>query len=121
MTQRGLFDTPSPAEPAKPFPYGKTFDRAEGLKRKEEGINLGAEHKSDLLDRARSIAEDLARDGRGITADDVQEVLLKEHGVLLGNAAGALFKREYWEFTGEWRASSRVTNHGHQNRVWRLK
>ena len=97
------------------------FDWAEGQRQKEEGVQLAAEHSETLLDRARAIAKELASHGREITADDVQRILYQRTGEFLGNACGSLFKPPNWEFTGQWRASFRVSNHGHQNRVWRLK
>jgi hypothetical protein len=70
---------------------------------------------------ARDIARQLARRiPDGITADDVQQALAILGYELLGNAAGGIFRGREWVFTGRWRKSARVTNHGHQNRVWRL-
>ena len=120
---RGLFDDLPEAPATSGFPYGKPdpFDPAEGLRRKEQGIAVAQEHAESLLARAREIAVELAKDGRTITADDVQEVLFQRTGELLGKAAGGLFRGSQWQFTGERRASTRSTNHGHENRVWRLK
>lgn len=96
-----------------------------GLERKADGVALACEKRSDVLAIARRLAVKHARrDPNGeCTADDVQDAL-RPHGYSsadLGNAAGAVFPRSRWEFTGRWTRSRRVSNHGHQNRVWRLR
>ena len=103
----------------------KEFNLEKGLEQKADGMALAAERRSYVLALARGVALEHARsDPRGeCTADDVQ-VVLRENGYSsadLGNAAGAVFPRSIWVFTGKWRSSRRVSNHGHQNRVWQLR
>lgn len=100
----------------------REFDLKKGLDRKADGVALACENRSHVLAIARRLAvEHARRDPNGeCTADDA----LRPHGYSsadLGNAAGAVFPRSMWKFTGKWRPSRRVSNHGHQNRVWRLR
>jgi hypothetical protein len=94
-----------------------TFDLRLGRRAKEAGMNLAAANKSDLLERARTIAISIASRKGEVTADDV----VAELGESLGNAAGSLFRGKQWRFTGRWRQSPRASNHAHQNRVWELQ
>lgn len=75
-----------------------------------------------MLGRALCRNAAIRRYDRTATADDAARGFIK-YGFdanLLGNAAGSLFSGGQWEFTGQWKKSNRVTNHAHQNRVWRL-
>lgn len=100
------------------------FDLALGEALKAEGIARAAQAKHDLLALGRLYCERAARSrpDRTATADDAARGF-KAAGLpadALGNAAGSLFRGKRWEFTGQWRPSRRISNHGHQNRVWRL-
>jgi hypothetical protein len=102
------------------------FDSEEGEYRRSEGVDIAAVSRKHVLCLARqaSVKAALARSDRTATADDAQKWLIDRgySSDYLGNAAGSLFKdRDTWEFTGRWVPSQRVSNHGHQNRVWRLK
>jgi hypothetical protein len=101
----------------------KTFSPEVAEKAKQEGMDCAALLKSDSLALARSACKMAALDrpDRTATADDAQAYLVKCGLEPLGNAAGSLFLSSEWEFTGTWRKSERVSNHGHKNRVWRLK
>jgi hypothetical protein len=101
----------------------QTFDWDKAHRKKKEGMTLAADHRMRLLEHARDIAEVIADQKGTCTADDVQRELIVQgfEPSLLGNAAGSLFPRSRWEFTGAWKSSQRVSNHAHQNRVWRLK
>lgn len=100
-----------------------TFDHQQAQQAKREGMTLAADHRKDLLQRVRARLMDVAsqRESKTATADDAQEILIGwgYQPFDLGNAAGSLFRG--WHFTGKWLPSRRVSNHGHQNRVWRLK
>ena len=58
---------------------------------------------------------------RFVTMDDVRKQA-KNLGVDisdLGNAAGSVFRpKALWKFTGEFRASEKVSRHANANRVW---
>ena len=99
------------------------FDAAEAEAAKTRGMNTAALNRLELLAEARKIAVEIAmsRADRCVTADDVQAVLIERGFGHLGNSAGHLFTGRNFEFTGQWKASERVSNHGHKNRVWRLK
>jgi len=103
-----------------------TFDGEEGECRRSDGMGAAAVSRKHLLRLTRHACVEaaLARSDRTATADDAQKWLI-DHGYssdYLGNAAGSLFTdKDTWEFTGKWFASQRVSNHGHKNRVWRLK
>jgi hypothetical protein len=108
-------------------PAGKSkrrrFDISEGEQRKESGIEFAATLRATLLQRAREAAYAIASECGEVTADDVF-LRLEAQGFdasQLGNAAGSMFRGDVFEFTGHWRKSQRVSNHAHQNRVWRLK
>lgn len=112
--QPGLFDG------AQPDP----FDEALGQALKAEGIERAATAREDVLALGRELVRKAAlrRPERTATADDAA-FGFHVHGLpedALGNAAGSLFRGKEWEFTGAWSPSKRTSNHGHQNRVWRL-
>lgn len=104
----------------------ETFDGKKGERRRSDGMGAAALSRKHALRLARQACVEaaLARTARTSTADDAQKWLI-EHGYTsdyLGNAAGSLFTdKDTWEFTGKWLPSQRVSNHGHKNRVWRLK
>lgn len=102
-----------------------TFNRQAGEARKDQGMSQAASSRAELLEWARAIAVWVAsgRPARTCSADDVMHVLI-DHGYNpedLGNAAGSLFPRSQWEFTGAWEKSRRVSNHAHMNRIWKLR
>ena len=103
-----------------------TFDGEEGERRRSDGMGTAAVSRKHVLRLARQACVEaaLARANRTATADDAQKWLIDQgySSDYLGNAAGSLFTdKDTWEFTGHWLPSQRVSNHGHQNRVWRLK
>ncbi len=103
-----------------------TFNVDEGEHRRSDGMDVAAVSRKHVLRLARHACVEaaLARSDRTATADDAQKWLIDQgySADYLGNAAGSLFTdKDTWEFTGQWLASQRVSNHGHQNRVWRLK
>jgi len=104
-----------------------SFDAKQSEENKEIGIERAANAKAnrELLAKAKQIAVDVARrEDREITADDVvAEMVRQGYGLrCLGNSAGALFRdKNVWEWTGEFRKSSRVHAHANPLRVWRLK
>ncbi len=100
------------------------FNLAAGIADREEGLALAATNRSELLAIGRTLVKRAAlrNYSREATADDAA-LGLSNMGFpanVLGNAAGSLFRGKEWEFTGQWRPSRRVSNHAHQNRVWRL-
>ena len=103
-----------------------TFNVEEGERRRSDGMDVAAGSRRHVLRLTRHACVEaaLARADRTATADDAQKWLLDQgySSDYLGNAAGSLFTdKDTWEFTGQWFASQRVSNHGHKNRVWRLK
>ncbi len=100
------------------------FDLSAGLVAREDGMNRAANNRAELLEIARTLVRKAALKNihRTATADDASEGLARIgwSADALGNAAGSLFRGKEWEFTGTWSPSRRVTNHAHQNRVWRL-
>ena len=78
------------------------------------------EHRK--LDLARSIALDLVQENGETNADEVYEVLLKQHGIeSLGPASGSIFKGNHWVFTGRRVLSKRESNHARELKCWKLK
>ena len=113
MNQLTLFDAP---------PAPQTFDAAESLNRKTAALDKHEADHADNLALARCAAVEIAlrhRD-RITNADEVGELLLKEHGIdSLGPWAGAIFRGKDWEFTGQRVVSKRVKNHAREIKVWR--
>jgi hypothetical protein len=103
---------------------GPLFDIIAGIEARDAGIAQAARTKGTLLKLARNIAADLGRELGEVTADDVQRRLHDVHKIsihALGNAAGAIFKTDDWEFTGRFVRSERVHARGNMLRVWRWK
>ena len=88
---------------------------------KESGMAKAAKNKASLLAYARQLATDHPLARVGITMDEVVAALVEEgkSAHCLGNAAGALFKGDCWEFTGERRKSKRVHAHANELKVWK--
>jgi len=102
------------------------FDGEESERRRSEGMDIAAVSRKNVLRLAQHACVEaaLTRTDRTATADDAQKWLIDQgySSDYLGNAAGSLFTdKDTWEFTGRWAPSQRVSNHSHQNRVWRLK
>lgn len=94
-----------------------------GEELKKEGMARAALSRAELLQLAKDGCRIAAQERGGTaTADDGAEFLISMgyDPAELGNAAGSLFRGKEWHFTGEWRVSARVSNHGRMNRVWRL-
>jgi hypothetical protein len=102
------------------------FNSDEGERRRSDGMDKAAVSRKHLLRLTQHACVEaaLARADRTATADDAQKWLIDQgySSDYLGNAAGSLFRdKDTWEFDGQWLPSQRVSNHGHKNRVWRLK
>jgi hypothetical protein len=102
------------------------FDLPRGQHLKEEGIIQASWPRKDLVAIAQVIAIDIAEREGEVNIDAVHAALIKTPFLNyvptdLGNAAGAVFPRSLFEFTGRWVKSARPSNHAHQNRVWKLK
>lgn len=97
------------------------WDEVEAQRLKHRGKTFAALNRADALAAAKLAAYDLAFDKGEVTADDVYQALDLLDQEALGNAAGSVFKGKDWIWTGEWRASTRVSNHGRFLRVWRLR
>jgi hypothetical protein len=97
------------------------FDQAESQRLKAEGMAAAESARYGDLETARLIAYEIG-EGTTLTADDVAQEM-ERRGLIpnLGPAAGSLFKGGRWEFTGHRVRSTRVTNHGRELKVWRLK
>lgn len=98
------------------------FDLREGRRRKKVGKAMATTSRRADLDYARLVAKQIAMSNPSHEChiDLVQQVIMNE-GISLGNAAGSLFKREDWLFTGRFVQSSRASNHATLRRVWKLK
>ena len=106
----------------------RTFDLAEGQKRKDRGMSAAAENteRERLLEIARELAEHIAKDrtDRRCNADMVYRRMLQSGYNIkkLGNAAGSIFKESgKWQNTGERVQSVRITNHARWIFVWQLR
>lgn len=92
---------------------------------RDEGIARAVEPRQELVAAIRNRVAKIAstRATRCATADDVEIVLeaLDKKRSDLGNAAGSIFTRSEWSFTGDWKPSLRASNHGRSIRVWQLK
>ena len=92
---------------------------------KTEGMDAASRARRELLTDVQVALRKLAsgRASRTATADDGQEYLISRglSSADLGNAAGSMFSRKHWEFTGTWTKSKRVSSHANDLRVWRLK
>jgi hypothetical protein len=101
-----------------------SFDLAEGERLRDAGIAQAQDafSRRNLIIAARQIALRIASERGCVTADDVYAEMEKQNldPELLGNAAGSLFRGKEFVFFGEWKKSSRVSNHARMNRVWHL-
>lgn len=107
----------------KAFPYTTPLlDLAEGLHRKEAGMNIAAENNATILVEAKNVARDLGRRNRkrAISADNVMEVMVSRgYGQkCLGNAAGSLFSGRDWQWSGDRIKSKRPHAHANELKTW---
>ena len=105
--------TPGPVNDPPP----PTFDAEAGRIERDAGMQLAADARAELLEQAREVARQVAREKGTVTCDDVR----REFDPPLGNAWGSLFKTDEWEFAGEWRRSEIVSNHRRAMCDWRLR
>src|SRR3974390_296665 len=92
-----------------------------GEQLKLRGMKLAADNRCLDLNKARYAAVLYAKRHGTVTADDVYLYLLTSGSDTdLGPAWGSVF-REGFVWTGEWKPSSRPSNHARMIRVWRLK
>jgi len=97
------------------------FDAEEGEHLKQLGMAAAAGNNKAALSLARRIARALGRQIGKVNADDVGRILKRDYSIeSLGPAAGSLFRdpSKCWRFTGDWKKSSRTTNHRRMIRVW---
>lgn len=97
------------------------FDLAAGEAAKKRGMDLAAEKQPTKLAIGQQFAIEIAKRQGEVSADDVQKKLIELNLGSLGPAAGKLFPKEIFEFTGRLKKSARESNHGRENRIWRLK
>ena len=105
---------------------GPLFDAAASEDAKRAGIENATSPliRQARLCEAREIARWRGRCGLLVSADDVARYYKEVRGVdlwgHLGNAAGAIFQTDEWEFAG-YTKSERVRSHGNLIRVWRAR
>ena len=88
---------------------------------KEQGMRLAADNQPSALAMAREIAEEIARRNGRVSADDVGREMKARGYDETGPWAGSIFSQKQWEFTGLRIRSKRVSNHGRELKVWRLR
>ena len=87
-----------------------------GKQLKLQGLELAASKYRESLAVAQLLAQFIGRKQETVSADDVFRLVSPS---ALGQAAGALFRGNEWEFVG-WKESTRGSNHARPIRVWRL-
>ena len=103
-------------EPSHPL-----FDYVESQRLRDEGIEIAAENAGSVVLRVQTIARELRRRQRFVTADDVQRVMFerKISSTELGNGAGSMFRgKGQWRKTGRYISSVRIPAHGRDIPVW---
>ncbi len=92
---------------------------------KEAGIARASRSRSEWLVIAKGIAVRLGIRGAIVTADLVQVELARQYlrykPLMLGNAAGAIFRSKVWEFTGRMVPSARLGRKANMIKCWRLR
>lgn len=85
-----------------------------------KGMTLAAAKRNADLEEGRAFLVRLAmcHPDREVSADDL---ILREHPLHLGNAAGSLFRGKEWEWTGKFRESIVPSRHCGILKIWRLK
>ena len=99
------------------------FDAHEATLQKELGMARAEANRAEALEWAQRAAFTIAVRNGTVCIDDVYILMdaFGGHPERLGNAAGSVFDKRRFEFTGRWVKSKRVSNHGRWIRVWRLK
>jgi len=103
------------------FSTEQVYDEVESQARKDAGMLQAEENQPTLVQIARQIAIELCQKNGTTTADEVGQVLWRDHGIdSLGPAAGSVFRDKRFEFTGRRVRSKRVSNHARELKVWML-
>jgi len=93
-----------------------------GAERRDKQLGLFEINGGLFLEITRGIARLIASRNGTVTADAVRRDYHKRFpGQSWGNAAGAIFKDDDFEFTGEYRHSTNPLRRGGMVRVWRLR
>lgn len=103
-------------EPSHPL-----FDYVESQRLRDEGIEIAAENAGSVVLRVQTIARELGRRQRFVTADDVvREMTVRGiNAKELGNGAGSMFRgRDQWRDTGRVVKSVRIAAHARKITVW---
>jgi hypothetical protein len=108
---------------------GILFDVLEGEEGRAAGIRYACspEGRKIALKEAQKVAVEIAKRShdRLVTADDVSKwyatIKRMDLGLELGNAMGALFPRDTWEWSGDVVNAEKVRSHARILRVWRWK
>ena len=91
---------------------------------KEAGIVRASTSRPEWLVIAKCIALELGAHG-AVTADAVQVEISRQYQiykpVMLGSAAGAIFRSKVWEFTGQVVPSRRLGRNANMIKCWRLR
>ena len=112
--QMPLFDSPP-----SPAAIDAHFDRAQAIKRRDEGMQLVATNNRKFLAILRPYAKALAMKNGSVHIDDV-----RKRALALGiepessNAWGSIFREKGW-IRGPEKASELISNHGHRSPAWR--
>ena len=93
------------------------FDLGAGRRLRDAGHASLERHP--WVDAARRLAAEIAHDKGSVTSDDVQSRIELPPGVHV-NAWGAVFRRPWFERTGQMRQSERPSAHARWIHVWRL-
>ena len=91
----------------------------EALARREVALDDLDERYPAFLERARGVAEWIARKKGTVTSDDVRAVLAIPTNIN-PSVMGALFRGPRWERIG-WQQSEQPQRHGNRVGIWRLR
>ena len=95
------------------------FNRAEGMRRQAEDIELTEIANAEFIAFARTWAKAISRVVGQVHIDDLRNIADKNCiSPKSSNAWGAIFRGKGWTKIGS-KPSSFVSNHGHVSPIWR--
>ena len=98
------------------------LDLKQGLQLKDTGMSLAAMDKTELLETARDIAEDIALKRGEVTIDDVRfRMNIPKTQTNKANWIGSVFRDDRFVWTHKVRPSAIPSNHGRMIKIWTLK
>lgn len=113
---------PTPLVKGAGIPVWMVPEDGPEVAKKDQGIARAEAGNTEQVELARSLARRIGATGQGVTTDAIRR-LADQEGIKLewGKWAGAIFKTDEWEDTGQMVRAEYDGSHARRLIVWRLR